>query len=218
MAKFLQILFFIFIVRPGVLLLMGLNVRNRKYLPKKGPAILAANHNSHLDTAVLMSLFPLLKLRQVRPVGAADYFHVNAFLKWFSATIFNIIPIQRRKEDRTTDDPLATSVAALNDGDILIFFPEGSRGEPEKLSEFKTGLARLAQRCPDAQIIPIFMRGLGKALPKGDFLLVPFVCDVYIGKAITWQGDQNAFMQTYIEQMTALAALDKRQHTPSDEA
>ena len=109
-------------------------------------------------------------------------------------------------------DPLKTTVEALNEGAIVIFFPEGSRGEPEKLSEFKTGLARLAERCPEAKVIPIFMRGLGRALPKGDFLLVPFVCNVYVGEAMTWQGDRGTFMQTYIKQMEALAAQDKRRN------
>ena len=59
MSRLLKILFFLLIVRPLVMIVLGLNIRDRQKLPRKGPAIIAANHNSHLDTMVLMSLYPL---------------------------------------------------------------------------------------------------------------------------------------------------------------
>ena len=75
MYRCLKILFFALCIRPLVLVGLGLNIVNRKHLPTRGPAVIAANHNSHLDTLVLMSLFPLAQIHRVRPVAAADYFH-----------------------------------------------------------------------------------------------------------------------------------------------
>ncbi len=202
--KVLQALFFLFVVRPLVALVLGVKIRSGERLPMDGPAIIAANHNSHLDTLTLMSLWPLSRVHQVRPVAAADYFLTNAKLAWFSLNIMHIIPIDRQRKEKEAD-PLAGPAAALASNEIIVLFPEGSRGEPEQLSRFKSGVARLVERNPEAPIIPVFMHGLGKALPRGDLLLVPFFVDVVIGEPIYWRGSVNDTMQAYETAMRELA-------------
>ncbi|MCB1788803.1 MAG: 1-acyl-sn-glycerol-3-phosphate acyltransferase, partial [Gammaproteobacteria bacterium] len=125
MERVLRWAFFTLLVRPLVLLVIGLNVRGRQHLPGDGPAILVANHNSHLDTLVMMTLLPTRLLPQLRPVAAADYFMRNRALAWFATRIIGILPLDRQA--RGTRDPLAGLVDALDRGDILILFPEGSR-------------------------------------------------------------------------------------------
>ena len=93
MTKILRWLFFALLIRPAIYLLLGLNIRNQERLPQQGPAILVANHNSHLDTPVLISLLPLRLLPKVRPVAAAGYFLKNRLLGWFATQIIGIIPI-----------------------------------------------------------------------------------------------------------------------------
>jgi 1-acyl-sn-glycerol-3-phosphate acyltransferase len=212
MNRSLKLLFFL-VIRVFVLMLIGLNIQHRQRLPTSGPAILVANHNSHLDTLVLMSLFPLAKLHLLRPVADEDYFlKKNRYLAWFSQQVLNIIPVCRGtkggdslKEGCTHRQFLSRCTSALTENNILILYPEGTRGEPESLTEFNSGIAHLSKHHPDVPIIPIFLHGLGKALPKGEFLLVPFFCRVVIGVPLYWTGKKQTFLQDLMEQMRSLA-------------
>jgi len=203
MGSLLRLIFYGVIVRFVLLFLLGLNVRHRERLPLRGPAILTANHNSHLDAMVLTCLLPMRLLPQVRPVAAADYFMRNPWLAWFATQVVGILPIARKRSD-LEDDPLAGCDAALARGDILIFFPEGSRGEPEQLAEFKRGIGLLAQRHPDVPIYPIFTHGLGKALPKNEALLVPFFLDVFVGEPLYGRNTPEGFADKLRERIAAL--------------
>jgi len=225
--EFLRWLFFWLVVRPVVLVGLGLNVRHRERLPAAGPAIVVANHNSHLDTMVLMTLLPSHLLPRVHPVAAADYFLRNRLLAWFALRIVGIIPIERHAAAAAAAPPPATAAAApsaaptpgaprpdalaavavgLEHGDVVILFPEGSRGEPERLAEFKSGVARLVERFPAIPVIPIFLHGLGKALPRGSALPVPFFCDVFVGEPVPWRGDRKIYVEELRRRMQDLAA------------
>lgn len=228
MRRWSKLIFFLFVVRPMVLVVMGLNVRHRERLPARGPAIIVANHNSHLDTLVLMSLFPRRQILKLRPVAAADYFLRSPLLSFIALDLIGIIPLQRfptkwepvgREETRqahdlgrqqpsreVVDTLFAEPIAALDRGEVLILFPEGTRGAPEEMTSFKSGVARLVQQRPEVPLVPIFLHGLGKALPKGSWLPVPFFFDVFVGSAIAWPGNKAALMQSLKSSMAALAS------------
>ncbi len=215
MSRLLKVLFVLVVVKPVILVLLGLNIRHRHKLPATGPAVLAANHNSHLDTMVLLSLFPLSQVHRVRPVAAADYFLKNKTLAWFSLNCIGIIPLERsgRAERETLFEACHT---ALDNDEILIIFPEGSRGDPDKISEIKKGLFHLVKGRPDTKIIPIVMHGLGKALPKNEAVFVPFNCDVVVGDELKVLQDANEFVQSIAITFDALLDQCMTRTQPDD--
>jgi 1-acyl-sn-glycerol-3-phosphate acyltransferase len=191
--RLLRFLFFAVGVRAVILVGLGLTVRNRERLPKDGPALVVANHNSNLDALALMSLMPLKLLSKIRPVAAVDYFFTSKAKAWFVTHIIGIIPVERGSAKKG-GNPLLACEEALDRGEILVLFPEGSRGEPETLAPLKKGIGHLACARPNVPVVPVFMHGLGKALPKGSSLLVPFNCTASVGEPLYGTGTYNEFV------------------------
>jgi 1-acyl-sn-glycerol-3-phosphate acyltransferase len=176
--RIVEAVLFAIIVRPFLSVFMGLAVRRRQNLPTKGPAIIIANHNSHLDTLSLMAQMPLRALWRVRPVAASDHFGRGA-AGLFTRFILQAILVDRHNKPGVKAlDPV---LAALDEQRIVIFFPEGSRGEAEVLGKFRHGIAHLAQARPDVPIIPVYLHNMGKCMPKGAWLFVPFNCEMIVG-------------------------------------
>ena len=193
----LRMLFFALVIRPLMIIVLGTNVRRQELLPETGPAIIVANHNSHLDVFALINVLGLHRLPFVRPVAAADYFMTRPFRRWFATKIVGIIPIDRenirREKGKHPLDPISE---VIDDGGIVLLFPEGTRGEPEQINEFQSGVAHLARRHPTVPVIPVFMHGLGKALPKGETILVPFFCDMFVGQPLDSSQSKKEFMES----------------------
>lgn len=205
MLQFFRRYLLMLMVRPLARLMFGLDVIGAEYLPKDGPAIIAANHNSHVDTVVLLCLFPSKLLPKLRPVAAADHFDKGGFGSWFSRNIIGIIPIKRGGAARG-EDVLAGAKEALERGEILVVFPEGSRGAPEEMTKFKGGVARLAEFSPKTPIIPVYLQGAGRSLPKDAKLLVPFNTTAVVGDALYWGGDHRALVEDLRARIEALKA------------
>ncbi|MBO0753882.1 MAG: 1-acyl-sn-glycerol-3-phosphate acyltransferase [Bradyrhizobiaceae bacterium] len=178
LLRIIQAALFVVIVRPFLAVVIGLKVHHRRNLPKQGPAIIVANHNSHLDTLSLMAQLPLRALWQARPVAALDHFGEGA-VGFFARVILRAILIERRgKPGAGALDPV---LRALDRKQIVIFFPEGSRGEPEVLGSFRHGISRLVQMRGDVPVVPVYLHNMGKCMPKGSWLFVPFNCAMIVG-------------------------------------
>ncbi|HEX2561603.1 lysophospholipid acyltransferase family protein [Phenylobacterium sp.] len=191
----LRLLLLVLIARPLARIIAGADVYGREHLPLKGPAIVVANHNSHVDTLLMLSIFPARALPRVRPAAAADYFLANPVVGWFSRHVIGIVPVERKKGGAGTD-VLAPAREALAQGDIVLIYPEGTRGDAsDRLQPLKTGVARLAAAFPEAPVIPAWIAGAGRVLPKGETVPVPLNCSVHVGPPLRWSGDKDAFME-----------------------
>ena len=180
MRDLAQILFFVLIVRPFLALFIGLRVRGREHLSVPDPFVLVANHSSHLDTISLLSLFPLQRLRRIRPCAAADYFGRNPLVLGLSRTLFNILPIART-HIHSENHPIQRMRETLEGGESLLLFPEGTRGAGGEIGELRSGIAYLAEQIPGLTVVPAYLANMGRALPKDEYLPVPFFCEVRLG-------------------------------------
>ena len=193
------------VARPIARFFTGADIVGREHLPVKGPAIVAANHASHVDTLLLLTMFPARTLDRVRPAAAADYFLKGPVMSWFSRNIIGIVPVERKKAG-TGEDVLAPLRDALAAGDIVIIFPEGTRGDGEAMAQLKSGVARLAEAFPDAPVTPAWLQGAGRVLPKGALLPVPMNCTVLVGEALHWAGERDTFMEDLRHRLETLKA------------
>jgi 1-acyl-sn-glycerol-3-phosphate acyltransferase len=191
-------------VRPMLKLYWGARFRKANLIPS-GPCLVVGNHNSHIDAALLMTLFPLGRLHRVHPVAAADYFGESWFRRTMAMVLMNGIPIARRPTPG--QDPLAPMIRALERGDVLILFPEGSRGEPGVVAPFRSGVGRLARAVPGLPIVPVFMSGPERTWPRGENLPLPLGIDVEVGRPRTYDPsmDPKEIAEKVREDLLALA-------------
>lgn len=213
MSKFLKYIFFSFFVKPYIYLVLGVNISGVEHFPniEKEPSIIVANHNSHIDTLLLMSLFSSSQILKIHPVAAADYFCNTKLKSFFFKTLLGLIPLQR-KFGKTTKEELFKEInETLRSGESIIIYPEGTRGEDSTINEFKTGVAHLAQMNPDVNIVPFYINGPDRILPKGTFLWVPFIADVYAAEPIKYDGSPTkVFTEKIKEAVTRLKEEHKR--------
>lgn len=171
-----------------------------------------ANHTSNLDAPVIWASLPTEVRRLTRPVAARDYWDAGPIRRRLANNVFRAVLIERQKVSRA-NNPLTAMEAALDAGDSLIIFPEGTRAtddDPE-VSEFKPGLWHLAKHRPDVELVPVYLENLNRVLPKGDFLLIPLLAAVTFGEPVRpVEGEAKpAFLQRAKQAVEAL----KRQTT-----
>jgi 1-acyl-sn-glycerol-3-phosphate acyltransferase len=210
MLRWLRLALIVAVARPIAQLFTGADVTGRERLPVKGPAIIAANHNSHVDTLLMLTIFKARAVHLVRPAAASDYFLKDPVIGWVSRNLIGIVPVARRKarsRDEDGGDVLAPARQALAEGAIVVVFPEGTRGDAsDTMAQLKNGVARLAEAFPEAPVIPVWIQGAGRVLPKGTFIPVPMTCCVLVGEALHWEGRRTAFMEGLRDALLALKA------------
>lgn len=205
-SRWLRTAFFGLLVLPLVHLLLGLRIEGADRLPRRGPALVVANHNSHLDTLVLMSLFGLGRLPRIRAVAAADYWLRGRLRAWFAMRIIGIVPLERSSDDqRTLEQRMALVSRELEAGQVVVYFPEGTRGKAGDMQRFRAGIGHLAALHPQVPVVPVYLSGLERSLPRGESLIVPHSCRAAVGRAHLYSGDPRHFAHQLEGSVRALA-------------
>jgi 1-acyl-sn-glycerol-3-phosphate acyltransferase len=178
------------IIRNFLRVILGVHYTNREILESCDQFIIVANHNSHLDTIALMAALPADKLISTKPVAAGDYFGKTGLKKGLTEFFVNalLIPRSRPKEGDTFADPIAMMIDAIDNKHSLILFPEGTRGEAGKMQKFKKGIGLVIAERPHIPFVPVYLKGMGKLLPKGEAVLVPFDNYIRFGAPVYCEG------------------------------
>lgn len=183
--------------------LVGGHARWRGSAPEPRQRIYFANHASHLDTVLLWAALPPRLRRTTHPVAARDYWGANALKRFVALKVLNAVLVERGR----ARDPLAPLREALDRGDSLIIFPEGTRGAQVLPGEFKPGLQHLARDYPQVELVPVYLTNLARAYPKGAILPAPIACAVSFGPPLAFDPgeDKVAFLARARAAVCALA-------------
>ena len=151
--------------------------------PQAEQRIYIANHQSHFDLVLIWAAFPHELRAQTRAIAARDYWTRSAFRRWLTTEVFNAIYVSRTRAN-PDEDPLEPLVEALDNGDSLVIFPEGTRSSKGHPMPFKSGIYHLAEQFPDVPLIPTCIDNVQRVMPKGEVVPVPILCTVTFGAPI----------------------------------
>jgi 1-acyl-sn-glycerol-3-phosphate acyltransferase len=147
------------ILKPPLRGLYRIGVEGLENVPKRGAAIVAANHVSFLDSFFIPLVIPR---RKVTYLAKADYFK-SWKTAWFFKSVGQI-PTEREGGDKSKQ-ALEIALEVLNDGKLLGIYPEGTRSPDGRLYRGRTGVARLALAA-GVPVIPVGLIGTEAVMPK----------------------------------------------------
>jgi 1-acyl-sn-glycerol-3-phosphate acyltransferase len=186
--------------------------------PSERQRIYFANHTSHLDFVVLWSALPSELRVHTRPIAARDYWVETPLRRYLAENVYKAVLVERGTAAKTKPQDESKFVgrsmiedltAALGEHNSLILFPEGTRGNGEKIGEFRGGLYHLALRRPDVELVPAYLENMNRILPKGEYLPVPMLSLLTFGKPIQVEPHEHkdAFLERAREAVSSLRRI-----------
>ena len=157
--------------------------------PTAEQRIYFANHQSHFDWVLIWAALPKDLRTRTRPIAARDYWTSSPFKHWLTREVFNAVYVARSRTD--DQDPLEPLAGALEQGDSLVLFPEGTRSNKGDPQAFKSGLYHLAEQFPQVQLVPAWIDNVQRVMPKGEVVPVPILCTVTFGAPLHLGGGED---------------------------
>lgn len=154
------------VLTPPFRFLWKVTTEGLQNIPSSGPAIVAPNHISVLDSFFV----PLVLPRRITYVGKAEYLD-----DWRTRYLFpamGMIPIDRSGGDAAAA-ALTAAAGLLDNGELFGIYPEGTRSRDGSLHKGHTGVARLALRT-GAPIVPVGIIGTDAVQPPDARIPLPF--------------------------------------------
>jgi long-chain acyl-CoA synthetase len=163
-------------ILPGTWPWVSLEVRGLEHLERiSGPVIFAANHQSHLDTPVILRALPPRWRYRLAPAMLKEFFkahfypqqyplknRISSSLNYYLATqFFNAFPLPQREVG--TRQTLRYIGDLVESGHSLLIFPEGKRTEAGEIIPFKAGVGMIASRL-EIPVVPVRLEGLDRIL------------------------------------------------------
>jgi long-chain acyl-CoA synthetase len=163
-------------ILPGSWPWVSLEVRGLEHLEGiSGPVIFAANHQSHLDTPIILRALPPRWRYRVAPAMLKEFFkahfypkqyplknRITSSLNYYLATqFFNAFPLPQREVG--TRQTLRYIGDLVESGHSLLIFPEGKRTEAGEIIPFKAGVGMIASRL-EIPVVPVRLEGLDRIL------------------------------------------------------
>ena len=131
-----------------------------------GPVVFVANHNSHMDTPVILRALPGQWRRKTAVAAATDYFYDKRPKALSASLAFGTVPLDRNSGAGMGPGQTAHLDRLIRDGGSLLVFPEGTRSRDGRVGRLRTGAALLAAE-HHLPIVPIYVSGTGEAMPRG---------------------------------------------------
>ena len=171
--------------------------------PEALQRIYFANHQSHLDWVLIWAALPHDLRASTRPIAARDYWTSSPFKQWLTTEVFHAVYVSRTRAPGAPgagseeQDPLEPLVEALQAGDSLVIFPEGTRSLKGDPLPFKSGLYHLARQFPEVRLVPAWIDNVQRVMSKGEVVPVPILCTVTFGAPIALAPDEDkgAFLE-----------------------
>jgi 1-acyl-sn-glycerol-3-phosphate acyltransferase len=165
-----------------------MSVVGREHIPVEPPYVMVANHSSHLDALMMVSVQRWRLRDKVFPLAAGDFFFETPAMAAFATLCINALPLWRRNCGRHVLGELRERL--ISEPCAFVLFPEGTRSTDGRMGSFKAGLGMLVAQTA-IPVVPCHISGASEAMPKGKRWPRPRHVSLTIGEPLSFNELSN---------------------------